>query len=735
MSKAGMLSPEGKCKTFDNSADGFVPGEGIGVVILKSLEKAIEDGDHIYGVIKGSGINQDGKTNGITAPNSISQTALELEVYEKADVKPETVTYVEAHGTGTKLGDPIEVEALTGSFRRYTDKKQYCAIGSVKTNIGHTSAAAGVASVIKVLLSLKHKKIPPSINFSQENEHINFADSPFYVNDKLCEWKAVDGIPRRAAISSFGFSGTNCHMVIEEAPVIESIQSESKPYYLITLSAKTENSLNERLKELEGWITEHGSENEIGHISYTLNVGRSHFGKRMAFVVRNLDDLRKKIEEARDKGVADGYFVNTAKESNATDDPAFRELSERLIQELCDRDQLDWNTYKKKLLALASLYVKGVNIDWEGFYKGSNFRRISLPTYPFARERYWVQSGSDSLGSDKHIGARKLHALLDAIIPSLKGAEFKKELKKSEPVVRDHLVNGHAILPGVGYLEMACAAGDLLGEGIVQKIQKVLWLNPLVVGDKGKEVRIKLNANGEDVEYEISSPDLSREDTREDYRGGSNSDKAAIIHSKGKLIRKKDEGNTVQKVDIEAIRSRCTKELRKEEIYEGFLRQGISYGKYFQGLEELWGNGEEALGRIQISNGSEGELDKYILHPTIMDSALQGIAGVIQNGGGGDRRVFLPYSVEEVEILGKLTASSYSYVKLIEMDSEKGVGRFNIAILDEDGHVLVKIKDFCVREMKGSIVQAGQSKVEAPHEMDVFYRPKWKEEAIKGAKK
>lgn len=217
MSKLGMLSPEGKCKTFDNGADGFVPGEGVGAVLLKRLDKAIRDQDMIFGVIKGSATNQDGKTNGITAPSKESQKGLELSLYREFDIDPSTISYVEAHGTGTKLGDPIEIEALSESFRAYTDRKQFCAIGSVKTNIGHTSAAAGVAGVIKTILSLKHGKLAPSLHYRRANEYINFANSPFYVNTELRDWLPVGDV-RRAAVSSFGFSGTNCHMVIEEAP-------------------------------------------------------------------------------------------------------------------------------------------------------------------------------------------------------------------------------------------------------------------------------------------------------------------------------------------------------------------------------------------------------------------------------------------------------------------------------------------------------------------------------------
>jgi len=188
-SQAGMLSPDGRCYTFDQRANGFVPGEGVGVVVLKRLAEAERDVDLIYGVIEGWGVNQDGKTNGITAPNPESQTRLEQEVYERYGIDPGSIQLIEAHGTATKLGDPVEVEGLKNAFRKYTEKKEYCALGSVKSNIGHCLTAAGVAGVIKVLLALGHRQLPPTINFEGLNEHIELKESAFYVNDRLREWE------------------------------------------------------------------------------------------------------------------------------------------------------------------------------------------------------------------------------------------------------------------------------------------------------------------------------------------------------------------------------------------------------------------------------------------------------------------------------------------------------------------------------------------------------------------
>lgn len=216
-SKAGIMSPTGKCRAFDQGADGIVLGDGVGAIILKDYQEAIKDHDHIYGVIKASGINQDGRTNGITAPSAQSQTKLEQQVLRQAMVNPEDITLVETHGTGTKLGDPIEVSALKETFAMFTNKTHYCALSSVKANIGHTSMAAGVAGVIKVLLAMKYKMIPPQIHVNQINEHINLENSPFYINTELKEWKTQKDQPRIATVSSFGFSGTNCYIVLEEA--------------------------------------------------------------------------------------------------------------------------------------------------------------------------------------------------------------------------------------------------------------------------------------------------------------------------------------------------------------------------------------------------------------------------------------------------------------------------------------------------------------------------------------
>lgn len=227
-------------KTFDEKADGTIWGEGVGVVLLKPLEKAIQDRDNIQCVIKGIAVNNDGQSNGILAPNPKEQQKVITATWEKAGINPETIQYIEAHGTGIKLGNPIEIKGLTATFSQYINRKQFCAIGSVKGNIGHVQAASGMASLIKVILSIKNKRIPPSLIFRSQNSYINFYKSPVYLNDKVRKWfQSNEKIT--VGINSFGFSGTNCHVIVQEYKNEQKQTNIHKnEFYVMILS---ENSL------------------------------------------------------------------------------------------------------------------------------------------------------------------------------------------------------------------------------------------------------------------------------------------------------------------------------------------------------------------------------------------------------------------------------------------------------------------------------------------------------------
>jgi len=344
LSPEGIISPDGQCRAFDAKANGTIGGNGIGVVVLKRLEDALADRDCIYAVIKGSAINNDGALKvGYTAPSEEGQVRVIQAAQVMAEVEPETITYLETHGTGTPLGDPIEIAAMTRAFRATTDKKGYCAIGSVKTNIGHLDAAAGIAGLIKTVLALHHKLLPPSLHFETPNPQIDFENSPFYVNTKLSEWKA-NGTPRRAGVSSFGFGGTNAHVILEEAPPIEAdsdppqpplIRGEnsvkvplnkgdlggsprlkirptsSRPQQFVVLSAKTSSALETTTANLANYLEQHPDLN-LADVAYTLQVGRRVFEYRRMVVAQDINDAVEQLKSADSQRV----FTQCQKVSN-----------------------------------------------------------------------------------------------------------------------------------------------------------------------------------------------------------------------------------------------------------------------------------------------------------------------------------------------------------------------------------------------------------------------------------
>src|SRR5436305_3727748 len=388
--KTQMLSPDGKCKTFDKSANGIVLGEGVGALVLKPLDAAIEDGDHLYGIIKGSATNQDGRTKGITAPNMLSQKALLVSLYQKATIDPATVSYIEAHGTGSKLGDPIEVQALTAAFRAFTGKTQFCAIGSHKTNFGHTIMTAGIAGVFKVLLAMKYQQIPPTINVEEANPQIDWQNSPFFINTELREWKSRDGSPRRAGVSSFGLSGTNCHLILEEPPPQKKRADEqTKPAYFFPISAKTKAALPPKVGNLIRWLEKEGGTYSVEDISYTLVQGRSHFAVRSAVVARDIHELKQCLSTIMSQDRSE-HEVEKEKGYASQMEPLLRPYGSWLLQELIKVASINQNEFKDRLSILADLYVKGCNLEWDQLFEKGRGHRVPLPTYPFIGESYWI---------------------------------------------------------------------------------------------------------------------------------------------------------------------------------------------------------------------------------------------------------------------------------------------------------------------------------------------------------
>ena len=303
--EGGILSPDGHCRPFDANCGGTMSNNGAGIVVLKRLKDAQVDGDRIYAVIRGVGINNDGSDKvSFTAPSVNGQMDAILQAQLSAGINPETIDYIETHGTATPLGDPIEIEALTQAFGTQTEEKQFCAIGSVKSNVGHLVAAAGVTGVIKTALALHNQQIPPSLNFESPNPEIDLDDSPFYVNTKLADWKSKSH-PRRAGVSSFGVGGTNAHIILEEAPPAEST-TQSRPCQLLLLSAKTEAALEQKAEQLKTHLQQHPDLN-LADVAYTLQQGRQAFNYRRFVTCQGRQEAIAALESSLPTQTASRY--------------------------------------------------------------------------------------------------------------------------------------------------------------------------------------------------------------------------------------------------------------------------------------------------------------------------------------------------------------------------------------------------------------------------------------------
>ncbi|MEZ2221556.1 amino acid adenylation domain-containing protein [Rhizobium sp. RCC_161_2] len=441
-SKAGMLAKDGRCKTFSGQADGYVRGEGVGILILKQLSRAEADKDHIYGVIKSTAINHGGRGNTLTSPNPKAQKDLLVAALTQANVDPRTIGYIEAHGTGTPLGDPIEVNSMQEAFKELNayaaasnGDAARCGIGSVKTNIGHLELAAGVAGVAKVLLQMKHKTLVPSLHCDEVNPLINLQGSPFHIVRETRKWERFtdaegNEIPLRAGVSSFGFGGVNAHVVLEEyIPAQESAAATpgKEPPVMIVLSAKYQDRLKASAEKLSQVVTRHSAEGVFTHadlvkLACTLQTGRDQMKHRLGFVAYSVDDMKSKLGLLLTEWQnADGIHWGSGSNSVAGTDANPERPLARLY---ADGD------YE----AILARWVTGQDIAWKHLYGDDMPPKVSAPTYPFAMERYWVHSSPPPLppspsfnssdqsassdGDKKRRLRRELEDLLDTISAS-----------------------------------------------------------------------------------------------------------------------------------------------------------------------------------------------------------------------------------------------------------------------------------------------------------------------------
>lgn len=684
--KAGMLSDDGKCKTFDKRANGYVRGEGSGAIFLKPLSIAEADGNHVYAVIKATAENHGGRVTMLTAPNPNAQTELLIKAYEKAQIDPTTVSYIECHGTGTSLGDPIETQALTKSFFELYKKHHkkppetpHCGLGTVKTNIGHLETAAGIASMLKVLLAIKHKQIPASLHFEELNPYINLKGSPFYIVDKTMPWEAIQGedgslLPRRAGVSSFGFGGANAHIVLEEyLPQEHQSSHHIQGPHAIVLSAKNQDRLNAYARLMLAYIKKY--EIDLADFAYTLQVGRDAMTERLGFVVTSAGQLAEELQAYVDgKDIENAYQGRVSRKKDGSSIIGLTgdgQSQESIIEK--------WFA-GKNLSRLLDAWVKGLDLDWSKLYGTIKPKRISLPTYPFARERYWINTAGSGQIAKPGGAAALLHPLLHSNTSVIGQQSYSSTFTGKEFFLSDHQIAGQRVLPVVAYLEMARAAVEhakpAAPESGVLELRDAAWTQPLVVKEN-KQINIALFENGDgQIDYEIFSSEAGEE----------------IIHCQGNAVFRN--GSESARLDIEQLKGHMTYGMLDTGRPDTVLKDmGMHHGALLQGFKAIYRGDRQMLAHMSLPDVLENSQKDYILHPSLMNSSLQAAIGLMTDLNHPSGQPLHPSGVESVRIISPCVKEMYAWVRY-SRGSRAGDRTFklDIDLTDSQGRICAKLK-------------------------------------------
>lgn len=689
-----ILSADGQVRAFDANARGVVFGSGVGMVLLKSLQRAIADGDCIHAVIKGSAINNDGgQKMSFLATKVDGQLDCMRAALDSAGVSADSLGYIEAHGTGTAMGDPIEVLALSRLFRSETERRQFCAIGSVKNNIGHLDIAAGMASLIKVAMCLKSRRIPPCVNFATPNPKIDFESSPFHVNTDAIEWPQAD-TPRRAAINCLGIGGTNAFMVLEEPPLRPEPQRTTGVPRIVVLSAKTEAALWRKVTHLIAWLYA-GNGEHLDDIAFTLAMGRSLFAHRCVLVASDVGDLIAKLERLNRHRRAPECFVGVDVERSGNAMPGLDEFANFLVQQVLDG--LPPEDMRSKLLALADLYCRGAMLPLVALFAGSGARRIALPTYPFEKRRFAIPERPENVRPEPVAAAAPstLHPLLHANVSDVSGLIFTSEFHGEEFFLRDHVVLERRVLPGVAYVEMVRAAAALALPGDrtrTLEFQDHAWIQPVVVDDTFA-LTVALHDNGEDedgghwLEYEIRS------------EGGS----GETPHASGR-VRCSAEAIDAEPVDLAQVDEAIDGENRdRDALYARFEALGLRYGATMQGIVDLRTDGDEVIARLRLPGASD---PRFGLHPAIMDAAMQCTVCLLAGLDGEGGAAVMPFAFDDMIVHGDTTDDMWVWVRRAPGAPIAGMPSLDLDLVDDQGQTRVSIRGLVSRTVAAAPVAA-----------------------------
>ena len=628
-----FLSSDGRCRSFGEGGDGYVPVEGVGAIIIKPLKKAKKDGDRILGIIQSTAINHGGKTNGYSVPNPQAQASVLHDALNRSGIKPDEISYIEAHGTGTALGDPIEMSSMQKAYgKEFADNKK-CYLGSVKSNIGHLESAAGIAAIIKVILQFKNKCIVPSLHSDVINKKIDIESTPFHIPHHPIKWehnKRDDGsvIPRMAGINSFGAGGSNAHIILREYEQEDNFKEEIKER-IFTLSAFNDERLSEYAYLLLDYL-KNDIDIPMESLAYVMQTGREAMDSRVAFVSRDKDELicgiQNYLNGDPDKNVFVRSYDSYAINKDGINDPENYDIRK-----------------------LARLWADGRDVMWDRLYNDRVIQKISIPTYPFAKERYWVP-------------------VVDEVNIQPVSENKIVTVSKDDYCVREHKLSDICTVPGVALLEIM--RSSIKNIKLPFTIEQVVFRSFVQIEDKDAKLNVSINSTQNDI-YNAVITDLDNRvisSAKFDY--SSNNNESMNIE--------------IKNMPSDGIY------LDREKCYDFFDSLSIKYIGSMRRIREA----KLKDGRVYAV------LENSVNKTAMADAILQSV--MLEAYGETNKNKYVPYSMGKVFVKKSFDGNAYVYVEPGSATDPHNM-KFNIYVWDENGNLCISIYDYIVKAIEAPL--------------------------------